>query len=142
MRFWDPLVHPERKRTRSRNLQVNQEDRSEVEKRPLFSRADEEHEPQKGLVTGEARLDDVVPVDDRPGSRRQAQARKAEVLPNIKVAFSAIGVASPPTDAEITEAFGKKSAGFVGVIISGGQAWLVVRSRSDEWWYEQLTKAV
>jgi len=62
----------------------------------------------------------------------------------LRVPVSSDNVSSPPTDSEITSAFGTPSDGFAGVIDdngAGSDVWLVRRA-SGAWWYQALTKAV
>lgn len=52
-------------------------------------------------------------------------------------------VSSPPTDAELTAAFGSQPDGFVGVLDDNGagtDVYLVLRKNSS-WWHEAMTKA-
>ncbi len=85
----------------------------------------------------------MTPVDEGVGSQTSADRLvTADVLPTI-LAYSTDNVSSPPTEDELTAAFGNQGAGFTALVLDGGigTVWLVVKSKFDKWWFEALTKA-
>jgi len=62
----------------------------------------------------------------------------------IQLQISTANVSNPPTDAELTEAFGTPRNGFMALVDDAGAGttvWKVWRA-ADAWWYEELTEAV
>ena len=62
----------------------------------------------------------------------------------VRVPVSYNNVANPPTDAELTTAFGWQPDGFTAIIDdnAGATNCYAVWRASGKWWYEELTKAV
>ena len=144
MRYWDRAINPNTRMTRSRSTVRGVSD-SVFGQRPMFSRPDEENEPELGWIAPESRLDDLVPTDESEGSKARTELLKAESSIPVILIFSTDNVTATPTDAELTLAFGERPVGFIGIVIDNGGAgvvYLVVRSQGDTWYFEQLTKAV
>jgi len=62
----------------------------------------------------------------------------------VQLQISTANVSNPPTDAELTEAFGTPRNGFMALVDdadAGTTVWKVWRA-ADAWWYEELTEAV
>jgi len=62
----------------------------------------------------------------------------------VQLQISTANVSNPPTDAELTEAFGTPRNGFMALVDdadAGTTIWKVWRA-ADAWWYEELTEAV
>jgi hypothetical protein len=112
----------------------------------MFSEPGEDQpSPADGQMGAEARLDDVTPTDDSPTSQSRADLVKDEAIIPVSFTISTDNVASPPTDAELTAAFGAREKGAAFIVIDGGGSgavWLVVKGGQDTWWYEALTQAV
>ncbi len=92
----------------------------------------------------EARLDEVTPVDESWGSEAYLSRVVKEARIPVLFTSSNYDVASPPTDAELTAAFGHKSKGFAAIVFDDGgtaAAYFCVKGPSGTWWYEALTKA-
>jgi len=61
----------------------------------------------------------------------------------IQLQISTANVSDPPTDAELTTAFGTPRNGYMALVDdadAGTVVWKVWRA-ADAWWYEELTKA-
>lgn len=149
MRFWNRATSPDSVASpRSRSTVRGVPPANLWGQRPLFSRPDEENDPHIGILTPELRLDHLVPIDESDGSQARSDLLESQVVDisstPIVLGFSTDNVAIPPTDAQITTAFGSQSVGFVGILIDNGgigTVFLVVKSELDSWWYEQFTKA-
>lgn len=144
MRYWSRVSNPDARKSHTRSTLREQTGLSQFGQRPMFSRPDEENEPATGKLAPEARLDDVVPTDESTGSEK----RTPLVVPEGRIAsvvlVSKNNVSNPPTDAQLTTAFGYRQVGFMGIVIDAagaGLVWIVVKSTSNLWWYELLTKA-
>jgi hypothetical protein len=115
--------------------------------RPLFSEPGEDQPlPEQGNMGYEGRPDDIHPSDGRQSSDEVATLIADEVeSAAVVLNFSTNNVSLPPTDAQITAAFGSRPVGFIGFIIDNGGSGTVIlciRSQQDNWWYEQFTKAL
>lgn len=144
MRYWNRATDPDARATRSRSTVRGVSD-SVFGQRPMFSRPDEENEPELGWIAPEARLDDLVPTDESEGSQARAELLKAEASTPVMLTFATDNVTATPTDAELTLAFGDRPVGFTAFVIDGGGAgvvYFVIKSQGDTWYFEQLTKAV
>lgn len=80
-------------------------------------------------------------IHDLENEIRELQLRE----PTSYLAVSTDNVSSPPTDAELTTAFGTRQDGFVGVLDDNGGGLairLIVRSNSN-WYYSAVfTQAI
>lgn len=146
MRYWNRIRDPDTPVTRSRSVIQSPSNSapSQFGQRPMFSvPGPDQTPPDEGRLNQEARLDDVKPTDESPGSEARTELTLDEARMGTVLIHVNVNVASPPTDAQIRTVFGPRSVGFVGLIWDGsGAAWLCVRGRTDFWWYEGLTKAV
>ncbi|KKN39473.1 hypothetical protein LCGC14_0743020 [marine sediment metagenome] len=97
------------------------------------------------MLAPEARLDNLVPTDGGVGSQTRVDLLATEAVPPVVLGYSTDNVAAPPTEDQLIEAFGNRQVGFTAFVIDNamaGTVWLVIKSQSNTWWYEQLTKAV
>ncbi|KKN09302.1 hypothetical protein LCGC14_1047930 [marine sediment metagenome] len=148
-RHWAPLRDPNKPETRSRSISRVGTSADQWGQRPMFSEPGEDQlPPDQGNMGYEGRPDDIHPSDGRKSADGVADFRVDEAGSSVTVLpVSTDNVLAPPTDAQITAAFGAdKPDGFVGIINDNGssvQVWLCVRTKAavDAWWYEQLTKA-
>lgn len=109
----------------------------------MFSRADEEQEPAEGELASEARLDELVPADEGPGSEARAELVGRDSLIPVFVTYTLDNVSATPTEAEIQAAFGPRKSGFVGIIVDGGGAgkvWLCTKYAAY-WHFVGMTRA-
>lgn len=148
-RHWAPLQDPTRRETRSRSIirPLQGVGTSQWEQRPLFSEpGPNQPPPEDGRMASEVQPDMIHPSDGRESSDEVATSVLDEVTSAaIILNFATDNVALPPTDAQITAAFGSRPVGFVGFIIDNGGSGTVilcVRSQQDTWWLEQFTKAL
>ena len=75
------------------------------------------------------------------------QALRVRLIDKTKVEYRTTNVSNPPTEAELTSAFGNSpvqlGSGFIGLVDDAGaetSVWLCLTSGTT-WWYESLTKA-
>ncbi len=116
----------------------------------MFSEPGEDQPPpDQGNMGYEGRPDDIHPSDGRQSSDEVATLIVDEAGDSATtVSVSTDNVSAPPTDTQITAAFGAgRPDGFVGIINDNGssvQVWLCIRTKAavNAWWYELLTKAV
>ena len=144
-RHWAPLRDPQIPETRSRSISRVGSVGSQWGQRPLFSEPSEDQlPPEQGNMGREGRPDDIHPSDGRQSSDETATLVKAESLIPVKFSFSKNNVASPPTAAQLTAAFGSKREGeaFIVFDAGAGAAWFIVRGVSGVWEYVALTSAV
>ncbi len=147
MRFWDRAKDPDKPESRSRSTvtPVSSPVPSQFGQRPMFSVPGENQPPPEQAMMGtESRLDPVVPVDNSEGSKSRTVLDVPNPRAGILFTFSTDNVSGTPTDAELRLAFGGRPAGWAGIVIdsgAAGQVYLCVKSKSDTWWYEALTKA-
>ena len=147
MRYWNRLSDPDKPRARSRSpiIPLIGTARDQWGQRPLFSvPGPDQPPPEEGRLGSEARLDGITPLDESPGSEARTALIAGEGRIPVVLTNSKDNVSGTPTEAEFDLAFGAKPVGFIGIVIDGGgagQVWLVVRSKSELWWYERLTRA-
>ena len=145
-RHWAPLRDPSIPETRSRSISRVGIVGDRWGQRPLFSEPGEDQPPpEQGNVGYEGRPDDVHPSDGRESSNDVATLVAADAASTaVILTFATDNVSLPPTDAQITTAFGARPVGFIGIIIDNGGSGTVVlciKSEQDTWWIEQFTKA-
>ena len=147
MRYWDRAKDPNKPESRSRSTvqPVLSPVPSQFGQRPMFSVPGEDQPPPDQSMMGtESRLDPVVPEDESEGSKSRTVLDTPDPRAGIVLTYSTNNVSNPPTAAELDLAFGAKPSGWVGFVIDAGGAgvvWFCIRSRSNLWYYEQLTKA-
>ncbi|KKM83706.1 hypothetical protein LCGC14_1306600 [marine sediment metagenome] len=145
-RYWAPLRDPNKPEARSHSISRVGTVGDQWGQRPLFSEPGEDQlPPDQGNIGYEGRLDDIHPSDGRKSADGVADFRVDEAFIPIQFTESIDNVAFPPTDAELTAAFGAQSVGSAFVVRDGGGAglvYLVIKGGNDTWWYELLTKAV
>lgn len=147
MRYWDRAKDPDRGESRSRSTvhSVSSPAPSQFGQRPMFSVPGENQPPPAQATMGtEARLDPVVPTDESEGSKSRTVLETTDPRTGILLPYSTDNVSATPTEAELNAAFGAKPVGWAGFVIDGGAAgvvWFCIKSKSDLWWFERLTKA-
>ncbi len=144
-RHWAPLQDPNKAETRSRSISRVGTTSDVWGQRPLFSEPGEDQlPPDQGNMGYEGRPDDIHPSDGRESSDAVASLVDNSPTAPVKFSVSMYNVSSPPTDAQLTEAFGNKAGGEAFIVNDNGLSsalWLVVRARDGSWHYEALTKA-
>ncbi len=144
MRFWNRLTDPTIPGARSRSVS-RANSPTNFGLRPMFSVPSEEVPPVTETMARESKLDELTPIDTGPGSQFREDLIKPEVGIPVVLTYSTDNVSGTPTDAEFTAAFGTQEPGFIAMVIdaaAAGQVYIVVKSLSNLWWYEALTKAL
>lgn len=147
MRYSNPAQDPDARESRSRStiMPTGGDTPNQFGQRPMFSvPGPDQPPPDQGMIGREAQLDPVIPTDESEGSKSRAVLEFPNAREGTTHTYSINNVSSPPTEAQIEAAFGPRPAGWIGLIIDGGSAgavWLCVKSKSNLWWYEALTKA-
>lgn len=92
----------------------------------------------------EATPDSIHPLDGRESSHEVASEAIVDPAAPVTLSLSTLNVSSPPTDAQLTTAFGNPGKATAHVVIDGGSGavWFVVKAEGGSWWYEALTEAV
>ena len=145
MRFWDPLSNPDQRLSRQRSVMRGVPNPGQFGQRPMFSRADEDNGPVSMLdqIAPEARLDDLVPADEGPGSKARAELIGVAASDPVFITYSSANVSATITEAEIMAVFGPRNSGFIGAIIDGtgaGKMWLCIKFRTY-WHFVGMTRA-
>jgi len=148
VRYWDRARDPDKPESRSRSTVSPGigPAPSQFGQRPMFSVPGEDQPPpEQGVIGTEARLDPVVPTDESEGSKARTDLEGVNLRAGVMMTYSKNDVSNPPTEDQLNEAFGPRPSGWVGFIIDGGGAgvvWFCIKSTSEKWYYELLTKAV
>ena len=147
MRFWDRAKDPNKPESRSRSTvqSVLSPVPSQFGQRPMFSVPGENQPPPAQSMMGtEARLDPVTPTDESRGSKARTVLEVPNSRAGVVLTYSIDNVSNPPTKDQLNAAFGPRPSGWAGFVIEGGGSgvvWFCIRSRNDNWYFEQLTKA-
>lgn len=146
-RHWAPLRDLKVTETRSRSVvrPLPGTGANQWGQRPMFSEpGPDQAPPEDGRIPSEMQPDDINPTDGRESSHEVASEAIVDPVAPVRFTISSLNVSSPPTDAQLTEAFGARSLGEAFIVIDGGSGavWLVVQAEGGSWWYEALTEAI